>query len=137
MIGHDIAAALPELRAHAESMMADTCRIRRPNGTTLDPETLEEVPNYLDVHTGPCRVQRSGALSPGESSPGGYEFGVGAVLVQLPISVTGIRRGDVFDLTALGDVSDPALAGLTATVQADLTKSHATKRTLVCEEVTP
>lgn len=135
MLADAIRAALPELRAEAERTMVDSCTIRRPNGTTLDPETLEEVPAYLDVYAGPCRVQRSGALSPGEQAPGGYEFGVDAVLSQLPLSATGILRGDVFTVTAVGDISDPDLLDVVATVQANLTKTHATKRTLVCEQV--
>jgi len=138
VIGDDLAAALPELRAQAESMMRDACTVKRPNGTTLDPDTLEEVPAYLDVYAGPCRVQRSGALSPREQSPGGYEFGVDSVLVQLPMMASaGIARGDVFTVTAVGDISDPDLLDVVATVQANLTKTHATKRTLICEQVAP
>lgn len=138
MLGADIAAALPELRAHAESLMVDSATVRRidpDNPTTTDPVTLEEVPNYVTVWSGPCRVQRSGALSQQETSPGGYEFGVGSILAQLPLSATGIVRGDTLTVTAVGDISDPDLVGVVTTVQANLTKTHATKRTLVCEEV--
>ena len=42
MLGQDIAAALPELRAHAESLMVDTVRVDHQTGTTVDPTTLEE-----------------------------------------------------------------------------------------------
>lgn len=134
-LGQDIAAALPEMRAQAESLMVDAGRIRRQTGTTPDPDTLEEVPVYADVWAGPCRVQRSGALSPRDSSPGGYEFGIKSLIAQLPVSATGMVRGDVFEVTAVGSISDPSLVGLVATVEADLSKTHATKRTLVCEEV--
>ena len=48
MIHDDIAAALPELRAHAESLMVDSCTItrRRLDGDgepvrEMDPVTLE------------------------------------------------------------------------------------------------
>ena len=122
-------------RAAAEAIMQDTGRIRRQTGTTQDVTTLAEVPTYSTIWTGSCRVQRSGALSPQESSPGGYEFGVNSVIAQLPIAATGMKRGDVFDVTAVGPVSDPTLVGLTATVEADLSKTHATKRTLICEQV--
>lgn len=124
-------------QAAAERLMQDTGRIRRPNGTTLDATTLAQVPAYTNIWTGPCRVQRSGALSPSNSAAGGYEFGIKSVIAQLPIASTGMRRGDVFDVTAIGPVTDPTLVGLTATIEADLSKSHATKRTLVCEEVSP
>lgn len=129
------ASAVANGRIAAESLMVDTGRIRRQTGTTPDAETLEEVPTYADVWSGPCRVQRSGALSPRDSSTGGYEFGIKSLIAQLPISATGMVRGDVFEVTAVGSISDPSLVGLVATVEADLSKTHATKRTLVCEEV--
>src|SRR3954470_17730054 len=132
-IADDIAAALPELRAHAESMMVDTCRVRRldpANPSIPDPDTLALVPNYLadDVYTGPCRIQRPGALSPREQVSGGFEFDVRAVIAQLPLSATGIASGDHVEVTAIGPLTDPDLDGLVATVQANLTKTHPTKR---------
>ena len=137
VLGDDIAAALPELRSQAEALMVDACKVERPNGTTLDPDTLAEVPAFALVWEGPCRVQRSGALSPREQSgAAGYEFGVDSVLAQLPLDALDIKRGHRFTVTAVGDVSDPDLLGLVATVQANMAKTHASKRTLVCEEVT-
>ena len=135
MLGEDIAAALPELRAHAESMMVDTVLVRRQTGTTLDPVTLEEVPAFSVQYSGPGRIQRPGALSPNETVAGGFEFDVRAVMAQLPLTATGILAGDLVTVTALGATTDPDLLGLVATVQANLTKTHPTKRTLVCQEV--
>lgn len=130
-----IAAELPFLRAQAESMMVDAITVERPNGTTLDPDSLEEVPAFSSVYSGRARVQRPGSLSPRESTAGGFEFGVNTVLVQLPLSATGLLKGDRVTVAAVGAVSDPDLLGLVATVRANLTKTHPTKRTLVCEEV--
>ena len=135
MLGEAISAALPELRAQAESMMHDTVLVERQTGTTPDPGTLEETPAYDTVHEGLGRVQRSGQLAPHEQVAGEVEFGVNALMVQLPLSASGIRKGDRVTVTAVGPLSDPDLLNLTATVQANLTKSHPTKRTLVCEEV--
>lgn len=135
MLGDDIAAALPELRAHAESLMVDAVLVERPDGTTLDPDSLEEVPEFTSVASSQARVQRPAALSPRESLSGGFEFGVNTVLVQLPLSVTGVSKGDRVTVTALGPTTDPDLLGMVATVRANLTKTHPTKRTLVCEEV--
>jgi hypothetical protein len=135
VIGHDIAAALPELRAHAESMMVDTCVVERASGETMDPDTLEMVPAFAPAYEGKCRVQRpSASVGGGEPVVGEREFGVQTVHFQLPLSAAGIKRGDRVRVTAVGS-SDPDLVGLTATVQANLTKTHPTKRTLVCEEV--
>ena len=135
-LGGDIAAALPRLRSQAESMMTDTVRVERATGTqTMDPDTLEMVDDYATVYEDRARVQRSGQLSPHESVAGEVEFGVNALMVQLPLSALGIRKNDRVTVTAVGPLSDPDLVGLVATVQANLTKTHATKRTLVCEEV--
>ena len=134
--GDDIAAALPELRVQAESLMTDTVLVERATGTqSMDPDTLEMTDDYATVHEGAGRVQRSGQLSPHESVAGEVEFGVNALMVQLPLSALGIRKNDRVTVTAVGPLSDPDLIGLVATVQANLTKTHATKRTLVCEEV--
>ena len=135
MLGDAISEALPELRAEAESLMQDTLAVERQSGTTLDPDTLAEVPAYVPVYAGPGRIQRPGALSPRENVAGGFEFDVRAVLAQLPLSAVGILAGDRVTVTAVGPLTDPDLLGLVATVQANLTKTHPTKRTLVCEEV--
>ena len=116
-------------------MMRDTVLVERQTGTTPDTVTLEEVGTWATVHTGSARVQRPGT-QPSETVAGEIEFGVATVLVQLPLSVTGIKRNDRVTVTALGPDSDPDLLDLVATVKANLTKSHPTKRTLVCEEVT-
>jgi hypothetical protein len=139
LIGDVIAADLPELQTHAESMMRDSCTIKRATGeTTRDPVTLEDVPVFEVVYAGKCRVQRPGA-SVGGSEPvvGEREFGVQAVHFQLPLSALGVKRGDVAECDGVDPSTDPDLLGVTATVKANLTKTHATKRTLVCEEVTP
>jgi len=135
MLGEDIAAALPELRAHAESLMVDTVRVQRQTGTNVDPDTLAEAPAFTTVYLGKARLQRPGALSPNEQVAGGFEFDVRAVMAQLPLTATGIVAGDRVTVTAIGATTDPDLLGLVATVQANLTKTHATKRTLVCQEV--
>lgn len=138
MIGDDIAAALPELRAQAESMMVDTCVIERPTGSEPSPTPpFEMVDTYATVYEGKCRVQRPGSsVGNNESVTGGVEFGINAATFQLPLSAAGVRRGDRVRVTGIGS-SDPDLLGLTATVKANLTKTHPTKRTLVCEEVAP
>ena len=135
MLGEDIAAHLPELRAHAESMMVDTLTVEHQTGVTVNTDTLAETPVFVTVYSGRGHIQRSGALSPSDQVAGGFEFGIGTPLAQLPLTATGIRKGDRVTVTAVGPLTDPDLLGLVATVQANLTKTHPTKRTLVCEEV--
>lgn len=134
MIGADIAAALPELRAHAESLMVDECVIERRTGrVTVDPNTLEESPEWVTVLESPCRVQRARSEATAEPVVGEYEFATAQVTIQLPISVTQARRHDRVTITSAA--IDPAGVGRAYTVLRDATKTHATMRRLVCEEV--
>lgn len=58
MLHDDIAAALPELRAHAESRMTRTCLVRAVTGVDVDPETGADVPTYGPaLYEGPCRLR--------------------------------------------------------------------------------
>lgn len=124
----------------AEALMVDTCIVDRKTGTTTQSPTppFDAVDDYSPpLYAGKCRVQRPGSsVGGGETVVGEAEFGVQTVHGQLPLSAVGLKRGDRFRVTALGPNSDPDLLNLTATVKANLTKTHPTKRTLVCEEVT-
>lgn len=144
MIHDDIAAALPELRAHAESLMVDSCAIVRrrldEDGEPvreMDPDTLEYADVWDEVYAGRCRVQRPGAVMVGrEPVVGGVEFNVETVHVQVPLAALGVKADDRVTITAVGATSDPENLGLVASVRTNQHKTHATKRTLVCEEVT-
>lgn len=144
MIHDDIAAALPELRAHAESLMVDSCTItsRRLDESgepvrEMDPVTLELTDVWDEVYAGRCRVQRPGAVMVGrEPVVGGVEFNVETVHVQVPLAALGVKADDRVAITAVGAISDPDSAGMVLSVRVNQHKTHATKRTLVCEEVT-
>lgn len=118
--------------------MVDTLVVDVPTGgTTTNPNTLAEVPIYgAPIYNGPGRVQRTNVMAPRDDVVGGREFGTSTVLAQLPLSAAGIPSGARVTVTAVGTTTDPDLLGLVATVRANLTKTHPTKRTLVCEEVT-
>ena len=136
MLGHDVAAALPDFRAHAESLMVDTVFVEvLTDEVDTDPVTLVETPVWAEVYAGPGRIQRPGALSPREQVNGAYEFGIKSLLAQLPLSATGIERGMRVTVVAVGPLTDLDLLDVVATVQANLSKTHPSKRTLVCEEV--
>jgi hypothetical protein len=136
MLGDAIAAELPDLRAHAESLMVDTLLVEVDTGEVdTDPVTLAETRVWAEVYAGPGRIQRPAALAPREQVVGGYEFGVRELLAQVPLSAAGIQAGMRVTVEAVGPLTDPDLLGLVATVQANLTKTHPTKRTLVCQEV--
>lgn len=134
-LGDAVADALPRLQAQAESMMRDTVTIERETGEFVtDDENLEQVPEYAPVYSGKARIQRTNSLSPSDTVVGGFEFTTSTFIAQLPIAAAGIKAGDRCRVTATTS-SDPDLLGLTGTVRGNLTKSHPTKRTLVCEEV--
>lgn len=140
MIHDDIARVLPELQAHAESMMVDTCTISRrvldENGEpvrVMDPETLAYEDSWETVYEGKARVQRASTSSDHPASAGDFQYGIEPVELQLPISAAGVRRGD--RVTVTSSTFDPDLLGVVATVRVNLTKTHSTKRTLICEEV--
>ena len=140
MIHDDIARVLPELQAHAESMMVDACRIERraldENGEpvrVMDPETLAYEDSWTLVYEGKARVQRASTSSDHPANAGEFRYGVESVELQLPISAAGVRRGDRVTITS--STFDPDLLGVVATVRVNLTKTHPTKRTLICEEV--
>jgi len=130
--GADIAAALPELRAAAESLMTDVVRLERVTGQAPDPDTLEMVDAFETVYEGKGRWQRPDTVA-AEQVAGGVEFGVGRATVQLPISVVTAARGQ--RVTCLASDTDPALPGTQATVLGVPSKTHATMRRLLCEEV--
>lgn len=132
-----IASELPVLRAEAEALMVDECTVTRAavtGGAINEADGTVTPSSPTVVYSGPCRVQRPGTSSSRQADTGGYEVGVDTVLVQLPFSAVGVRRGDDFTVTGIGDLTDPDLLGVTAEVRANLCKTHSTKRTLICEE---
>ncbi len=135
-LGVDVAEALPGFRSEAESLMVDTVLVERATGgVSTDTLTLEETLEYTTIYVGAARVQRVD-IQPNDQVVGEVEFSLLRLNVQLPLSVTGIERNDRVTVTAIGPVTDPELSGVVAAVQANLTKTHPTKRTLVCQEVT-
>lgn len=137
-----LAEHLPRGQWMAERLMQDQVLIERravdDNGEpvrVMDPETLAYEDSWTLVYDDKARVQRPSSTSDHAAEAGEYVFGVESVLAQLPLSATGIKRGDRLTVTALGPLSDPDLLGVVATVRANLTKTHPTKRTLICEEV--
>ena len=104
--------------------------------STMDPVTLEMVDVVTVVATSKARVQRYQGGEKRNPDGGGFEFGINTLILQVPLSMTATERGDTVTMTAIGASTDPNLLGVVATVKSDLTKTHPSKRTLVCEEVT-
>ena len=101
MIGHDIAAVLPELQAAAESMMVDTCTITREGaGWVKDPVTGRDVPAPpTTVYEGRCKVA---SYQPYEATPevGGMTEVLQRYAVHVPVTAGPFEVGDLITITA-------------------------------------
>lgn len=136
-------AAVRSRRRAADRIMVDSCTITRrrldESGEPvrdMDPVTLELTDVWDEVYAGRCRVQRPGAVMVGsEPDVGGAEYSVEVVHVQVPLSVLGVKADDRVTVTAVGAASDPDSVGMVLSVRVNQHKTHATKRVLVCEEV--
>lgn len=138
MIGDDVAAVLPGLRAQAESAMRDTVLIESPTGdTTLDPETNEIVSEYVTVYAGKCRLVRTD-FKDFSKSAGEAVFDAADVKLTAPITAeTGaIRTGDRATITAVDALTgDPENVGRVFTVQRDPARTYPVERRFSCTEV--
>lgn len=128
------APALARGRAAAESLMVDTCTITRTTGEATDEDTGVVTPTTADVYAGKCRVQQSqlGADST-PADPGEAYVRLVAFELQIPMSVEGLRVGDVATITA--SALDPDLVGRAFNVLGLAHKTHATARRLQVQEI--
>lgn len=130
-IGDELAAALPRLRAMAESLMRDTVLVERRVGKS-DPESGEAP--MVQVYQGKAKVQTYEAH---DSTP---EV-IGATItkqryhVHVPVGSFSPQEGDV--ITVETATLDPNLEGRVYRVEALLHKTAATAYRLQVSEVLP
>src|SRR5690606_5450744 len=97
-----IAAALPQMRAAAESMMRDTCRVRAVTGTTTNGDATV-TPTYSTVYEGRCKIQ-SQRPYPSNPNAGDHQWTLLPVELHLPVDGTGEVGTDQFvDILASAD----------------------------------
>jgi hypothetical protein len=138
MLGDDIAWALPQLRAQAESNMLDACTVTR-----VDPDAPAPVMGAdgqypetarITVYTGKCRIQVRTTAAANVSA--GERIGT-TQETEWQGPVTGTEDIAVDDVVLLtSSALDSALEGRTFTVAARHEKSQATARRLNLIEVT-
>lgn len=82
-------------RRAAESLMVDTCTVRRPAGVTSGP-LGEDVVAYEDgdVYTGPCKFQDRD-LSPRDAEVGSSTADILVKEMHVPVSAGPFKSGDV------------------------------------------
>ena len=121
MIGDAIAAALPTMRAHAESLMVDTCTIERAVSTWGEGDQ-KTVTTWAPIHENiPCHLTGTGgprAMMTGETvTPE-------TPVVKLPYTVDGIKPDDRVTIARTPEV--------VAWVSSDDTDTHPVERVLRC-----
>ena len=107
MLGDDLAAALPELRAQAESMMLDTVTITRPGGTVTAEDGTVTTP-------APVVYQGRARWKPPTTSATQSEVGAAIIVttpgeVHIPVGAYVPEPGDIIECAA--SVFDPSLVG--------------------------
>lgn len=142
-LGHDVAAALPEMRQLAESLMTLTLTTYAPTGEPATDADGYQVPGYDDQGDTRGKVQ-SGSGKDSETryvNIGGVERPVidGGLHIPLsaPVPAASEQRGQgwEYEVTAVGPADDPALLGRRYLVVSSPAKSHATARRLDVVEV--
>lgn len=117
------AAALSRGRAIAESLMIDSCVVRRLTGTTIDPDTAAIVEVWADVYTGNAKSQTYEGY---ETNPdaAGHQVTQQRYAVHFPVGAFVPQVGDVIEWTAC--THDPALVGSQERITGLFNKSFAT-----------
>lgn len=128
-------AAIAAGRMAAEALMCDTGIMRRPTGRAVqDPVTDREVEILTDLFTGRCRIQASG-MQAATAQAGARTTVTTRIQLHLPVSAPEVRVGDIWEVTAVGDLSDLQLLGSRFRVVAPVAKTFATARRLDVEEL--
>lgn len=99
MIGADVAATLPDLRAQAESRMTETVRIGR------EVDGFDPLTGDASVELDPIRYVGKGRVrfpsyAVEQASPVSQPVASQIVVVSIPVGVATVYKGDVVEVTA-------------------------------------
>lgn len=127
-----IEAFLARGRAAAVELMVDACTIEYLDTSVTDQDlgTVDET--FTPVYAGKCRFQQP-APSGNRTDVGEADVLVGQLILQVPMSVVGIRPNAVVTCTA--SALDPDLVGRKWTVTGLGHKTHSTMRRVALQEV--
>ena len=130
----DVERLLPDFRNNAESLMTDTCIIgSESTDQVLNPDTLEYEYVFTPVYDGPCRF-KAGNVQASDVESASQLLVSQLATLSLPIATsTDVRNG--MQVRVTGSLTDPALAGTTATIRAPFRSSYATARRFAAEVV--
>lgn len=127
------APAVARGRAAAESLMVDTCTIRRRSAPVTSTVDASVSFTFTTIYSGKCRFQQQGADARTEDAGEAY-LRLLRLEVQLPMSATGFQALD--EVTCDTSVHDPDLPGRVFLVRDLAHKTHATSRRIRVEERT-
>ena len=95
MLGDDIARALPELRAHAESMMRTPC-VARPVVAVTSDDVGDDLIEYGPVvYSGLCRLRNRGGAATVDAQSADSTRVVDRIEWHIPHDAPEVRRGMV------------------------------------------
>ena len=133
MLGDDLAAVLPELREHAESLMVDAGTAMRPTGGMVyDPGSQSEVEATAHLFTSRCKIQARD-LQARDEQVGGRTATTVRLELHLPADTAPLEVGDLFEVTAVHPLSTARLTRYR--VLAPVGKTWATANRYEIEEV--
>lgn len=122
----DITAALPGLRAHAESLMVSTCTITRGGTDVWNEETGAYDSTAETVYTGPCRVRFPSTVVRETDAQNQFAVEQEPVLSLPVVGSELVTVDDVVTITA--NPFDTAMVGLTLRIAGVHTQTQATAR---------
>lgn len=133
-LGADIAAALPELRAAAESKMVDSCTIVAITATG-DPDPVTSLPSEerITIYAGKCEYRAADTQAQSVES-GGRQFVQQGAVLKIPVNAPGsaaVAVGNVATVTLA--MNDPTAAPVVVTVVGTHRQTYATARRLPVE----
>jgi len=135
--GDDLAAALPELRALAESLMLDSCIVTGPGADPVwnDETGTYDAPEGGTVYAGRCQLAK-GAPAGQDVDSGEASWVTGAVVLKLPMAAGPDDEGDPLAVATGHSVVVTSRAGLAMSVRMALPQTFEKSRKVACEVVT-
>jgi hypothetical protein len=129
----DSLAGLMQFRALASSRFTETLRFYILNGTTTDPDTLEDVEDITVLHTVAGRVKYP-TLTVSERSAVGQVFATQSVNVHVAVGSAPDVRANHF-VTVTASTADPALVGRVFRVTGNAQSGQVTAHRFPVEQV--
>lgn len=120
-------------QAAAERGMVDACTITRTRVTSTNEDTGHQATTTTTVYSGRCRTQQHSPSGVRPTNAGEKHQLQLPNELQLPVSVTGVRTGDIVTITSSRDAD---LVGRTFKARELMHKTDATSRRIGIEEAT-